>query len=72
VLVTDGGNAAAEAGPAGVLTATPPSVPVARVTGAGDTFMAAHIVAERHGADELQALDRALRTAAEYVSGKAD
>ncbi len=72
VLVTDGGNAAAEAGPAGVLTAQPPCVSVARITGAGDTFMAAHIVAERHGANERDALDSALRAAADYVSGKVD
>ena len=69
VLVTDGGNACADglAG-SGVLTATPPQVMVARVTGAGDTFMAAHIVAERGGADRQTALAAALRAAADYVS----
>lgn len=69
VLVTHGGNPCAEgrAG-AGVITATPPQVLVNRVTGAGDTFMAAHILAERQGADRKAALDAALIAAADYVS----
>ena len=70
VLVTDGGRPAAEgmAG-AGVIEGQPPQVLVTRVTGAGDTFMAAHLVAERGGADRQAALDAALRAAATYVSG---
>ncbi len=39
------------------------------VTGAGDTFMAAHIASELSGADRDAALGRALRAAAAYVSG---
>ena len=70
VLVTDGGNAAADGTRgAGVITAAPPPVLVTRVTGAGDTFMAAHLVAEREGADRETALARALAAAARYVSG---
>lgn len=69
VLVTDGGRSASCGGPWGVLTAVPPEVLVTRVTGAGDTFMAAHIVAERESAGLEEALDRALRAAARYVSG---
>jgi sugar/nucleoside kinase (ribokinase family) len=70
VLVTDGGRPCAE-GTAGlgVIVDRPPPVMVARVTGAGDTFMAAHIVAERAGADRPTALARALAAAATYVSG---
>ena len=70
VLVTDGGRSAAEgrAGE-GVIEGTPPQVLVTRVTGAGDTFMAAHLVAERGGADRRAALDAALQAAATYVSG---
>jgi sugar/nucleoside kinase (ribokinase family) len=70
VLVTDGGKPAAEgtAG-AGVVEGHPPPVLVTRVTGAGDTFMAAHLVAERAGAPRQAALDEALRAAAIYVSG---
>ena len=71
VLVTDGGRACAD-GRAGeaVLTQDPPRVMVARVTGAGDTFMAAHIVAERGGATRQHALHAALIAAAAYVSGE--
>ena len=69
VLVTDGAKPCAE-GRAGqeVMTATPPQVMVHRVTGAGDTFMAAHIVAERRGADRAGALNTALRAAADFIS----
>lgn len=69
VLVTDGGKPAAEAGPGGLRTACPPEVLVTRVTGAGDTFMAAHIAAERRGLDADEALQSALRAAADHVSG---
>lgn len=70
VLVTDGGKDAAEATRGRVtLTAHPPEVLVTRVTGAGDTFMAAHIAAEGAGADRSDALARALDAAATYVSG---
>lgn len=69
VVVTDGGRCAAEADGTSVITGTPPAVLVTRVTGAGDTFMAAHIAAEIAGASRQDALDRALRAAARYVSG---
>lgn len=70
VLVTDGGRSASIGDGEGVLTAVPPEVSVARVTGAGDTFMAAHVVAERQGRPRAAALDRALRAAALYVAGE--
>ncbi|MEC9312456.1 MAG: PfkB family carbohydrate kinase [Pseudomonadota bacterium] len=69
VVVTDGGRSAAEADETGVITGTPPEVLVTRVTGAGDTFMAAHIAAETRGADRQEALSQALTAAARYVSG---
>lgn len=74
VLVTDGGRAAADgaADPGGaprVIEAAPPPVLVTRVTGAGDTFMAAHLVAEARGAPRAEALTQALAAAARYVSG---
>ncbi|WP_297341441.1 PfkB family carbohydrate kinase [Pseudophaeobacter sp.] len=76
VLVTDGDNSAsdattsdANAGADTVITKRPPQVTVARVTGAGDTFMAAHIAAEARGEDRHTALDTALQAAATYVSG---
>lgn len=68
-LVTDGGRSASDGGAAGVMTQTPPAVLVTRVTGAGDTFMAAHIASERQGLDRAAALNRALSAAATYVSG---
>ncbi len=70
VLVTDGGNSATVGSAESVLTQKPPSVLVTRVTGAGDTFMAAHIAAEASGADNDAALKRALHSAATYVSGE--
>jgi len=70
VLVTDGGNSATEASQQGIITQTPPEVLVTRVTGAGDTFMAAHIASEATGAGRETALARALNAAAIYVSGE--
>lgn len=69
VLVTDGGKEAAHARQEGVLTAAPPQVLVTRVTGAGDTFMAAHIAAGVLGETPEMALSTALQAAANYVSG---
>lgn len=69
VLVTDGGRPAAHARADGVLTADPPPVLVTRVTGAGDTFMAAHIAADLQGETAENALGTALRAAADHVSG---
>ena len=47
----------------------PPEVLVTRVTGAGDTFMAAHIAAQKAGSATKAALESALQAAADYVSG---
>ena len=41
-----------------------------RVTGAGDCFMAAHMVAERGGKDRAAALEAAILAAAAHVSGE--
>ncbi len=69
VLVTDGGGAACDGADGQLIEDHPPEVLVTRVTGAGDTFMAAHIAAERSGADRASALASALGAAARYVSG---
>ena len=70
-VVPDGGRTAAEAVRGEVvLTGSPPPVMVTRVTGAGDTFMAAHMAAEFRGADRQAALQEALERAAVYVSGE--
>ncbi|MGD9863339.1 MAG: PfkB family carbohydrate kinase [Pseudodonghicola sp.] len=70
VLVTDGPRAASEAGAEGVRSLVPPAVQAARVTGAGDTFMAAHIAAEAAGRTGAEAFARAVEAAARYVSGE--
>ncbi len=70
-LVTDGGISASFAAQGTeILTETPPQVQIARLTGAGDTFMAAHIAAERRGASAAEALRAAALAASTYVSGK--
>jgi len=70
VLVTDGAKSASVATADGVLTQTPPEVLATRITGAGDTFMAAHIAAEMRGDNPENALKSALQAAATYVSGE--
>jgi sugar/nucleoside kinase (ribokinase family) len=70
-LVTDGARDATDAcAGADPLTHPAREVQVARVTGAGDTFMAAHIVAELRGADPLEALTAAQDAAAAHVAGE--
>ena len=69
-VVTDGGNPATVAQGNDVITQSPPDVHVARVTGAGDTFMAAHIAAELKNNSAAAALHNALQAAALYVSGE--
>ena len=69
-VVTDGGRPTTVADAQTQVTRTPPPVAVTRITGAGDTFMAAHIAAELRGLDAQAALDSALAAAALYVSGE--
>lgn len=69
-LVTDGSRSAALGEFAGTISDSPPPVPQKRVTGAGDTFMAAHIAAELRGETGADALGTALNAAARYVSGE--
>ena len=68
--MTDGGNLASVGRKGRVIAQTPPEVLVTRVTGAGDTFMAAHIAAEIRGETPEHALNSALQAAATYVSGE--
>ena len=68
VVITDGANPATVASPDSSLTKAPPPVTVRRVTGAGDTFLAAHIAAEVRGEAGEAALDAALDAAAHYIS----
>ena len=68
-LVTNGARAASLAMSDKLLTFTPPKVQVKRITGAGDTFMAAHISAEAQGATPEAALQNAMTATATYISG---
>lgn len=68
-VVTNGDKPACDASDHGVLQGNPPEVPVRRITGAGDTFMAAHIAAEADGHNGEPALEQALQAAARHVSG---
>ena len=68
VVVTDGAGPVAEAADGVLRRATPPRVSVSRVTGAGDTFMAAHVAAEARGLSAHAALEAALAATAAYVS----
>lgn len=70
VLVTEGAQMAVDAGPDVTLTATPPPVEARRITGAGDTFMAAHIAAEMAREPREAALEIAVDAAATYVAGE--
>ncbi|QXT38350.1 PfkB family carbohydrate kinase [Gymnodinialimonas ceratoperidinii] len=69
VLVTEGAQMAIDACAETSLSAVPPAVEARRITGAGDTFMAAHIAAEVAGKSREDALNAAVEAAATYVSG---
>ena len=68
VLITDGAAATTDACAAEMHRAKPPDVFPKRITGAGDTFMAAHIAAELAGHGRTYALEAAIQAAATYVS----
>ncbi|MEP5762538.1 MAG: PfkB family carbohydrate kinase [Litoreibacter sp.] len=70
VLVTDGANAASVATADEIFSEIPPKVTVSRFTGAGDTFMAAHIAAEVKGSTGRASLIEALDATAVYISGE--
>lgn len=69
VVVTHGADVACDACATEIHEAAPPKVIAKRITGAGDTFMAAHIAAEIKGLSRLNALEIAQKTAATYVAG---
>lgn len=69
VIVTDGPRPAADAVHGlPTISQTPPAVVATRVTGAGDSFLAAHLAAELGGAPRDIALDAALRAAADHIT----
>jgi len=69
-LVTDGPQPAALADHAGVTPCSPRQVRALRVTGAGDTLVAAHIAAEFRGAGRSEAFLAAVLAAAAHVAGE--
>lgn len=69
VLVTQGPQIAVDCDGSGVFSEHPPQVTPVRITGAGDTFMAAHIAAEIRGSTRTEALQSAVSAAADYVAG---
>lgn len=68
-IVTNGVGAVADGDHDRIISGKPPDVMVTRVTGAGDTFMAAHIAAEASGEKRETALEQALAAAARHISG---
>ena len=71
-VVTDGPKASALADQSGFVTAMPPYALATKLTGAGDTFMAAHIAAELSGTTGEVSLQLAANAASNYVSGKSE
>lgn len=67
-IITDGPRPATDADAAQILTLPPPAVAAKRVTGAGDSFLAAHLVAELRGLDRHAALSHALDAAAHHIT----
>ena len=67
-VVSDGPKMATIFDGKDIVTALPPEVFVRRLTGAGDTFMAAHIAAEVMGTAPQEALDAALDATAQFIS----
>lgn len=68
VLITDGAAQITDACGRETHQTTPPTISAQRITGAGDTFMAAHIAAEIVGHGRAFSLDAATKAAATYVS----
>lgn len=69
VVVTNGAELACDACADACFEAGPARVTPTRITGAGDTFMAAHIAAERQGKSRDAAIVFAQDIAAKYVAG---
>ncbi|MGB0662040.1 MAG: PfkB family carbohydrate kinase, partial [Mangrovicoccus sp.] len=68
--VTDGARVCADIRDGRLIQVQPPEVTAKRITGAGDTFMAAHLAAELNGQDPETALAQAAQAAASFVAGE--
>ena len=72
VIVTDGPRPAADAAAgATTLSQCPPVAAANRVTGAGDSFLAAHLAAELRGAGRAQAREAAMGAALAHITAPA-
>lgn len=69
-IVTDGAAPATAATAEAVVTRVPPAVGARSVTGAGDAFVAAHLVALADGLAPEPALAAALDAAARHITGR--
>jgi pseudouridine kinase len=67
-VVTDGVRPVAAAGPEGVVRRAPQPVAARSVTGAGDSFLAAHLAAEARGLGPEAALAAAVSAAARHIA----
>ena len=67
-VVTDGAGPVAAASGGEIVTRSPPTVAARSVTGAGDSFVAAHLVARAEGCDADEALVRAIAAAVRHVT----
>ncbi len=67
-IVTDGANRVAQVDASGVFTLAQRPVDADSVTGAGDTFLAAHIAAEIGGQTGLGCLQEATRAARDHIT----
>ncbi|MFS4438895.1 PfkB family carbohydrate kinase [Paracoccaceae bacterium GXU_MW_L88] len=68
VLVTDGSAECVCADPSAIHAATPPPIETRIVTGAGDSFMAGHIMAEIAGLSRQDALEAAIAAAQTHMT----
>lgn len=67
-IVTDGANPVAAASGVTVCTHQPPQVQTRSTTGAGDVFLATHILSEHRGETAQDALAQAAKAAAKHIS----
>lgn len=67
-IVTDGPAPVTAATDGRLVTRSPPAIAARSVTGAGDVFVAAHLVARAQGCDTGAALDRAIAAAARHLT----
>ncbi len=67
VTITDGPRPVAHHDGTNLVTATPPPLRPTSATGAGDAFLAAHLVALAQGASPQSALEQAVQAAATHI-----